>query len=84
MALGLSGLHLMLLHMVGSTNPVANETDIDFTKFFPLFVIKDIITLIIFLFIYFFVVFYKPNTFGHPDNYIRADALVTPSHIVPE
>jgi len=30
------------------------------------------------------VVFYKPNMFGHPDNYIRADALVTPAHIVPE
>ena len=37
-----------------------------------------------FLFVYFFIVFYKPNLFGHPDNYIRADALVTPAHIVPE
>lgn len=83
-ALGLSGLHLMLLHMVGSTNPVANEPELDYTKFFPLFVVKDVVTLVGFFFVFFFVVFYKPNMFGHPDNYIRADALVTPAHIVPE
>lgn len=83
-ALGLSGFHLMLLHMVGSTNPVANEAELDYTKFFPLFVVKDVVTLVGFFFIFFFVVFYKPNMFGHPDNFIRADALVTPAHIVPE
>jgi quinol-cytochrome oxidoreductase complex cytochrome b subunit len=83
-ALGISGLHLMLLHTVGSTNPVANEAELDYTKFFPLFVIKDAVTLLGFFVVFFIVVFYKPNMFGHPDNYIRADALVTPAHIVPE
>jgi len=34
------------------------------------------------LFVYF--VFYKPNLLGHPDNYIPANPLVTPAHIVPE
>jgi len=47
-------------------------------------VVKDVFTLVGFLLVYFFIVFYKPNMFGHPDNYIRADALVTPAHIVPE
>jgi ubiquinol-cytochrome c reductase cytochrome b subunit len=83
-ALGISGLHLMLLHAVGSTNPVANEPELDYTKFFPYYVTKDVVTLIGFFFVFFVVVFYKPNMFGHPDNYIRADALVTPAHIVPE
>jgi ubiquinol-cytochrome c reductase cytochrome b subunit len=30
------------------------------------------------------VVLLEPNMFGHPDNYIPADPLVTPAHIVPE
>ncbi len=38
--------------------------------------------------IYFIVfaglVFFSPNMLGHPDNYIPADPLVTPAHIVPE
>ena len=35
--------------------------------------------IIIFCFLYFFA-----KCFGHPDNYIQADPLVTPAHIVPE
>lgn len=83
-ALALSGAHLAILHLAGSTNPAVNETELDHTKFTPYFAVKDLVTLSFFLFIYFFIVFYKPNLFGHPDNYIRADALVTPAHIVPE
>jgi len=82
--LALSAGHLALLHLVGSTSPTANEVELDYTKFTPYFVVKDVFTLVGFLFVYFFIVFYKPNMFGHPDNYIRADALVTPAHIVPE
>jgi ubiquinol-cytochrome c reductase cytochrome b subunit len=53
-------------------------------KFSPAFVVKDALTFIMFLFAYFALIIYKPNLFGHPDNFIRADALVTPAHIVPE
>jgi len=73
-----------LLHEVGSTTPNGNKSDIDFTKFFPYFYLKDLSTFLFFSFFYLFIVFYKPNLFGHPDNYIRASALVTPAHIVPE
>lgn len=82
--LALSIAHLILLHTVGSSTPVANETELDTIKFSPAFVVKDAFPFIIFLFLYFALVIYKPNMFGHPDNYIRADALVTPAHIVPE
>jgi quinol-cytochrome oxidoreductase complex cytochrome b subunit len=39
-----------------------------------------------FIFIIFFslFVFFSPNVLGHPDNYIVANSLVTPPHIVPE
>jgi ubiquinol-cytochrome c reductase cytochrome b subunit len=82
--LALSIAHLILLHLVGSSTPPINEAELDLTKFSPAFVVKDAFPLIIFLLIYFGLVIYKPNLFGHPDNYIRADALVTPAHIVPE
>jgi len=82
--LGLSLLHLILLHEVGSTSPNGRKPDVDYTKFFPYFYLKDLSTLLIFLFFYMMIVFYAPNALGHPDNYIRASAIVTPAHIVPE
>lgn len=82
--LALSLIHLILLHTIGSSTPSINETELDLTKFSPTYVVKDTFPFIIFLFIYILLVIYKPNLFGHPDNYIRADALVTPAHIVPE
>ena len=33
---------------------------------------------------FFAVVGFMPNYLGHPDNYIEANPLVTPAHIVPE
>ncbi len=30
------------------------------------------------------IVGFMPNYLGHPDNYIEANPLATPSHIVPE
>ncbi|MEM7723453.1 MAG: cytochrome b, partial [Pseudomonadota bacterium] len=30
------------------------------------------------------IVFFMPNFLGHPDNYIEANPLATPAHIVPE
>jgi quinol-cytochrome oxidoreductase complex cytochrome b subunit len=82
--LGLSLVHLILLHEVGSTSPNGRKPDTDYSVFFPYYYIKDLSTFLMFLFFYFLLVFYKPNLFGHPDNYIRASALVTPAHIVPE
>jgi Cytochrome b subunit of the bc complex len=47
-------------------------------------VIKDAFALLLFLIIFAFFVFYSPNILGHADNYIEANPLVTPAHIVPE
>jgi len=84
LVLGLSLLHLIFLHEVGSTSPNGRKPDNDYSPFFPYYYIKDLFTLLLFLCFYLTIVFYKPNMFGHPDNYIRASALVTPAHIVPE
>ena len=83
---GFVGLHLWALHHNKSNNPVG----IDLTKksdwipFHPYFTIKDTFTLGLYLMPFTFMVFYMPDYLGHPDNYIPADPMVTPAHIVPE
>ena len=52
--------------------------------FHPYMVMKDITALLVFIIIFLWFVFFAPNALGHPDNYIEANPLVTPAHIVPE
>jgi len=81
---GLTIVHLSLLHRVGSNNPLGLSKSMTSASFYPYFYVKDLLAffyLIFFLFV--FVIFY-PGTLGHPDNYIPANPLVTPAHIVPE
>lgn len=81
---GLVIVHLSLLHKDGSNNPLGINTNVDTVSFYPYFYVKDLFSfLVLVLFFSFFVVFY-PNALGHTDNYIPANPLVTPAHIVPE
>jgi len=50
----------------------------------PYYGLKDIVFLLFLLIIYFYYVFFSPYALGHADNYIEANPLVTPIHIVPE
>jgi quinol-cytochrome oxidoreductase complex cytochrome b subunit len=77
-------LHLSLLHDVGSNNPLGINTNVDVVVFYPYFYVKDLFAFLIFIFIFGVFVFFFPNILGHSDNYIPANPLVTPSHIVPE
>lgn len=77
-------IHLALLHKEGSNNPIGSDTGIDDIPFYPYFVSKDIFALSCFLVFFATFVFYFPNTLNHPDNYICADPLETPAHVVPE
>jgi quinol-cytochrome oxidoreductase complex cytochrome b subunit len=81
---GLTFLHLALLHAEGSTNPIGLADIYDSLPFYPYFLVKDIFGFLVFLFGFSYLVFFEPNLLGHPDNYIRANPLVTPAHIVPE
>ncbi len=81
---GLSFIHLTLLHKEGSNNPVGSDTGVDDIPFFPYFVSKDVFALCCFLTFFAIFVFYFPNILNHPDNYIKADPLETPAHVVPE
>ena len=79
-------LHVWALHVTGSNNPLGIEPKgpQDTVPFNPYYTIKDTFGLLIFMAVYAIFVFFLPNTLGHPDNYIPADPLVTPAHIVPE
>jgi ubiquinol-cytochrome c reductase cytochrome b subunit len=60
------------------------EVKKDALPFWPYFVIKDLFALSLVLLIFFMIVGFMPNYLGHPDNYIEANPLATPAHIVPE
>lgn len=79
-------LHVWALHVTGSNNPLGIDTKgpQDTLPFNPYYTAKDIFGLVIFIIIYALFIFYMPDALGHPDNYIPADPLVTPAHIVPE
>ncbi|MGF1477620.1 MAG: cytochrome bc complex cytochrome b subunit [Geminicoccaceae bacterium] len=78
-------LHILALHQHGSNNPVGIDlTKKDKIPFHPYYTIKDSFGLGVFFLVYAGFVFYAPNFLGHPDNYIPADPLATPAHIVPE
>jgi ubiquinol-cytochrome c reductase cytochrome b subunit len=76
--------HLAVLHQNGSNNPLGVHSGIDKIPFYPYFIIKDLFSWVIAFVFYFGFVFFAPNYLGHTDNYIEANAMVTPAHIVPE
>ena len=81
---GLTFIHLTLLHKVGSTSPLGSDNGIDDVPFYPYYVSKDLFALSCFLVVFATFVLYFPNTLNHPDNYIPADPIHTPAHVVPE
>ena len=84
--LGVVILHIWALHIPGSSNPTGVEVkqESDTVPFHPYYTAKDGFGLAAFLVIYTAFVFFMPNALGHPDNYIPANPLSTPAHIVPE
>jgi len=84
--IGLVMLHLVALHTVRSNNPLGIDIKgpQDTLPFHPYYTIKDLVGVGFFLIVYLAVVFYAPNFFGEPDNYMPANPMVTPSEIVPE
>ncbi len=80
-------LHVWALHVTGQGNPDGVEVK-DLKKetvpFTPYATLKDGYAIGAFLVLYAWMTFFVPNYLGHPDNYIEANPLVTPPHIVPE
>ena len=84
--LGIVILHVIALHIVGSNNPsgIEPKDTRDTVSFHPYTTAKDMFMMAVFFTIFAAFVFFVPNILGHPDNYIPANPMVTPAHIVPE
>lgn len=83
---GVVVLHVWALHVPGNNNPKGIDVKgpQDTIPFHPYYTVKDGFALGVFLIVLALLIFYSPNLLGHPDNYIQADPLMTPEHIVPE
>jgi quinol-cytochrome oxidoreductase complex cytochrome b subunit len=81
---GVTLIHLILLHRVGSNSPIGSDTNVYDIPFYPYFALKDAFAFSCYLFVFGYFVFYSPNTLNHPDNYIPANPMKTPAHVVPE
>ena len=90
--LGLTLVHVWAFHTTGNNNPTGvevrrssvEEAKRDTVPFWPYFILKDFYALAVILAVFFAIVAFMPNYLGHPDNYVPANPLATPSHIVPE
>lgn len=84
---GVVALHIWALHVPGNNNPTGVEVqdqEKDTVPFHPYYTVKDAFAIVVFLMVFAAFAFYFPNVLGHADNYVQANPLVTPAHIVPE
>ena len=83
---GVVGLHIWALHVPGNNNPLGIDVKgpQDTVPFHPFYTVKDGFFVVLFVLFFMAFVFFVPNFFGNPDNYIQANPLVTPTDIVPE
>ena len=86
MITGVVFLHIVALHITGSNNPLGIDVKSpqDTIPFHPYYTIKDSVGMCVYLLVFAIFVFFMPNYWGHSDNYIPANPLVTPAEIVPE
>ena len=77
-------LHIFMLHSTGSNNPLGVSSSGDKIPFHWYYTIKDITGFLVLLTLLLRIVLFFPNALGEPDNYIMANPLTTPAHIVPE
>nr|AII19609.1 cytochrome b [Morelia viridis] len=82
--ISLSSLHVILLHEEGSSNPLGTNPDIDKIPFHPYHSYKDLLLLTLMILFLFIIVSFFPDIFNDPDNFSKANPLVTPQHIKPE
>nr|YP_006280984.1 apocytochrome b [Helicosporidium sp. ex Simulium jonesi]ACT36211.1 apocytochrome b [Helicosporidium sp. ex Simulium jonesi] len=81
---GLAVVHLAALHQYGSGNPLGTSSAVDKINLYPAFYVKDLVIWVAFALFFAFFVYFMPNVLGHTDNYIPANPMNTPPHIVPE
>nr|AAO66217.1 cytochrome b [Leioheterodon madagascariensis] len=82
--ISLSSIHIMLLHKEGSSNPLGTNSDTDKIPFHPYHSYKDTLMLTALIITLMMTISFAPNMFNDPENFSKANPLVTPQHIKPE
>ena len=81
---GLVFIHIIFLHVTGSNSPTGLSTNSDKIPFHTYFTTKDFYGFLLLIMFLSYLVFFNPNLLGDPENFIKANSLVTPVHIMPE
>ena len=76
--------HIIYLHEKGSNNPLGINSNIEKVPFHPYYTTKDLFGVFVFASLFMSLVMFYPNMLGEPENFIKANSLVTPVHIMPE
>nr|NP_008180.1 cytochrome b [Katharina tunicata]AAC48371.1 cytochrome b [Katharina tunicata] len=79
-----SVLHILFLHETGSNNPLGINSDSEKVTIHSFYTLKDLVGFVVMVIFLLLLVFLDPNLLAHPDNFIPANPLVTPTHIQPE
>nr|QDX17997.1 cytochrome b [Porthidium dunni] len=82
--ISMSSIHIMLLHNEGSNNPMGTNSDIDKIPFHPYHSYKDALMLTIMITLLMIILSLCPDILNDPENFSKANPLVTPQHIKPE
>ena len=77
-------LHILLLHNTGRNNPLGVQSSRDKVPFHWYYTVKDMVGFVVIIFFLISILLFRPNLLGEPDNFILADPMRTPAHIVPE
>nr|YP_003433777.1 cytochrome b [Zonosagitta nagae]BAI68168.1 cytochrome b [Zonosagitta nagae] len=80
----MAAIHIFFLHTTGSNNPLGVNSDAEKIPFHWYYSIKDVVGFVVMVFFLLSLVLFSPNYLGEPDNFIAANPMVTPPHIVPE
>ena len=80
----IAGIHIFFLHSTGRNNPLGLNSNPEKVPFHWYYSVKDVVGFVVILFLLLFLVLFDPNYLGEPDNFIAANPMVTPPHIVPE
>nr|NP_033658.1 cytochrome b [Terebratulina retusa]CAB59848.1 cytochrome b [Terebratulina retusa] len=76
--------HLLFLHQTCSNNPLGIKTDSDMIPFHPYYTTKDLVGIFVLSMTLMAIVLLSPYLLSDPENFIPANPLVTPLHIMPE
>nr|ACF94335.1 cytochrome b [Naja atra] len=82
--ISLSSVHIILLHSEGSNNPLGTNSDIDKIPFHPYHSYKDMLMITSMITLLLIILSFSPNLLNDPENFSKANPLVTPQHIKPE